>query len=84
MEIVSIILGIITGAGVLALLFIPFFGDRDGFIECVKFWIRPDIFSLFSGEYFKDRWSEWKLGMWILLGTMAGFGVYAGLMKLFG
>jgi hypothetical protein len=24
-----------------------------------------------------------KLGLWILLGAMTGFGVYAGLMKLF-
>jgi len=84
METVSIILGVIAGVGVLALLFKPFFGDRDGFIDCVKFWIKPDIFSLFSGEYFQDRWSEMKLGLWFFLGGMAGFGVYAGLMKLFG
>jgi hypothetical protein len=84
MTIVSIILSVTAGVGVLALLFKPFFGDRDGFIDCVKFWIKPDIFSLFSGEYFEDRWSEWKLGLWIFLGAIAGFGVYMGLMKLFG
>ena len=84
MEIVSIILGVIAGAGVLALLFKPFFGDRDGFIDCVKFWIKPDIFSLFSGQYFEDRWSEMKLGLWIFCGAITVLGVYAGLMKLFG
>jgi hypothetical protein len=83
MTTVSIILGVIAGVGVLVLLFKPFFGDRDGFFDCVKFWIKPDILSLFSGEYIKDRFSELKLGLWILLGAMTGFGVYAGLMKLF-
>ncbi len=77
-------MGVIAGMAILTLLFKPFFGDRDGFIDCVKFWIKPDIFSLFSGEYLEDRWSELKLGLWILLGAMAGAGVYAGLMKLFG
>ena len=84
MEIVSIILAVIAGVTVLVLLFKPLFGDREGFIDCVKFWIKPDIFSLFSGEYFEDRWSEMKLGLWIFLGFIAGVGVYAGLMKLFG
>jgi len=84
MAIVSIILGAIAGAAVLVLLFKPFFGDMDGFIDCVKFWFTPDVFSFFSGQYFEDRWSEMKLGLWIFLGGMAGFGVYAGLTKLFG
>ena len=84
MTTVSIIIGVIAGVGELMLLFKPFFGDRDEFIDCVKFWIKPDILSLFSGEYIKDRWSELKLGLWILLGAMAGAGVYMGLMILFG
>ena len=84
MTIVSIILSVTAGVGVLALLFKPFFGCKEEFFDCVKFWFTPDIFSLFTGKYLEDRWSELKLGLWILLGAMAGAGVYAGLMKLFG
>ena len=84
MTIVSIILSVTAGVGLLALLFKPFFGCKEEFIDCIKFWFTPDIISLFFGEYIKDRLSELKLGLWILLGAMAGAGVYAGLMKLFG
>ena len=78
----SIILGILAGIGVLVLLFKPFFGDKEEFWDCVK--ARADIVSLFYSEYFEDLKSELKLGLWIFCGVIAGFGVYAGLMKLFG
>ena len=78
-----IIIAIIVGAAVLVLLFKPFFGDFSGFMECVKFWIRPEIFSLFRGEYFEDIWSEMKLGIWLLIGGAAGYGSYLLLQKIF-
>ena len=84
MATVSIVLSVIAGVGVMALLFKPLFGDKEEFIDCVKFWFTPDIFSLFFGEYFEDRWSEMKLGLWIFCGGMAGTGVHFGLTKLFG
>lgn len=84
MAILSIVLGVIAGAAVMALLFKPLFGDKEEFIDCVKFWITPDLLSLLFGEYCKDRWSELKLGLWIFCGVMSGVGVYTGLMKLFG
>lgn len=62
MATVSIVLSVIAGVGIMVLLFQPLFGDKEGFFDCVKFWITPDIFSLFSGQYFEDRWSEMKLG----------------------
>jgi hypothetical protein len=84
METVSIILAVIAGTAVLVLLFRPFFGDKDGFFECIKFWFTPDIFSLFFGKYFHDIFSEMKLGLWIFCGVITGIGVHIGLMKLFG
>lgn len=44
-----------------------FFEDSDDFSESVKYSLIPDIFSLFSGEYIKDRLAEFKLGMFIFL-----------------
>ena len=84
MATVSIVLSVIAGVGAMVLLFKPLFGDKEGFFDCVKFWITPDIFSLFSGQYFEDRWSEMKLGLWIFCVGIAGTGVYFGLTKLFG
>lgn len=84
MATVSIVLSVIAGVGVMVLLFKPLFGDKEEFFDCIKFWFTPDIFSFFSGKYVEDKWSEWKLGLWIIWGGMAGIGVYLGLMKLFG
>ncbi len=78
-----IIISIIVGAAALVLSFKPFFGDFSGFLECVKFWIKPEIFSLFRGEYFEDIWAEMKLGIWLLIGGAAGYGTYILLQKIF-
>ena len=60
-----------VGIGVFtaALLFKLFFKDVSGFWECLRFWFRPDIFSLFKGEWFEDQWSELKLLVWAALAT---------------
>ncbi len=67
------ILGLATGVFFMAILFKPLFGNAEGFLECVKFWLKPDIFSFFSGEYHKDRISEMKLGLWLIAGIASGF-----------
>lgn len=47
------------------LLYRALFDDVDEFADAVKFWITPDIFSAFRGEYFDDWWAELKLGLLI-------------------
>lgn len=76
------VIGIIAGIVVLLLLFKPFFGDISGFWECVRFWLTPDIFSLFRGEWGEDWLAEMKLGFWLFCGGAAGYAVYTGLSKL--
>ena len=76
------VLGVVAGIGVLALLFKPIFGDTGGFLECVRFWLTPDVFSLFRGEWAEDWWAEMKLGIWIFCGVVMGFGVFVGISKL--
>ena len=79
----AITCGIIAGVLVLVLLFKPFFGDVGGFWECIRFWLTPDVVSMFRGEWEEDWWSEMKLGLWLVCGGAAGFGVYTGVTKLF-
>ncbi|MFC1588485.1 hypothetical protein ACFL54_09250 [Planctomycetota bacterium] len=76
------ICGIIAGIGTLVLLFKPFFGDGNGFWECVRFWLTPDIFSMFRGEWTKDWLAEMKLGLWFMCGGVVGFAVYTGVSNL--
>ena len=81
----SIILGCIVGITVLFLLFKPMFGSADEFFSCVKYWLTPDIISLFRGRdhYWQDHWSELKLGVWLALGGGAGFLTTLGIDQLF-
>ncbi len=43
------------------------FSNEDDFHNSLKYTLTPDIFSLFRGEYFKDRFAEFKLGVFIFL-----------------
>lgn len=76
-------LGIITGIMFLFLLFKPFFGDFDHFQECIGYCLKPDILSWFNGEYHKDRTSELKVGLWMMLSGGAGFVVFTIVKEVF-
>lgn len=62
-------------APILAILNIPLylwlgkwiFGDWDGFWECIRFWLIPDLWSLFRGEWLEDQWAQMKLGFFVVL-----------------
>lgn len=73
----EIIAGLATALIVLGLLFKPIFDDIDGFGDCVRFWLTPDIWSWMQGEGYDDWWAEMKLFAWLLLGGGAGFGVFS-------
>ncbi|GAA8965820.1 hypothetical protein HpSP79_09240 [Helicobacter pylori] len=36
------------------LLYMLLFEDWDDFLESVKFWLMPDIISMFRGKYWED------------------------------
>ena len=44
-----------------------FFTDWQGLWEAVKFWLTPDIISMFRGEYFEDWWESAKLFVFVAL-----------------
>ena len=84
MQVVAIILAVVAGVGAMVALFKPLFGDKDELLRCIKFWLTPDIVSLFRGQYGEDRWAEMKLGLWLVAGGICGAAAYFGTMKLFG
>ncbi len=72
METVAVIVAVI----VLALLWKPMFGDARGFWNCVKFWFKPNIISMFQGEGMEDLFAELKLIVWLAIGVASGFAVF--------
>jgi hypothetical protein len=84
MHVIAVVLAVVMASVIAALLFKPFFGDRDEFFRYLKFWLTPNIVSMFRGEYWKDWLSEAKLGFWFAAAGLSAFVTYAGLMKLFG
>lgn len=81
---ISKIVGAIAGIGTAYLLWTPFFGDKEEFWRCIKFWFTPNIFSMFRGEYWEDTLAETKLVFWIAISIGIGYGACVGIMKLFG
>jgi len=43
------------------------FSDEEDFNDSIKYSFTPDIFSLFKGEYIKDNFAEFKLGLFMFL-----------------
>lgn len=81
MEKVGIGISAVSGIVMLIGTFRFFFCDSDEFYRCIKFWLKPDIFSMFNGEYFEDSWAEFKLGAWGAVGIGTGAVVFHFFMK---
>ena len=72
MEIVIIIILVIINAfTVYKFLYNLIFNDADDFNESLRYSFTPNIFSLFRGEYWKDRLGELKLVFFIILCILA-------------
>ncbi|GJM19560.1 MAG: hypothetical protein DHS20C14_17730 [Phycisphaeraceae bacterium] len=65
---------IIVNAPVYLLFGKAVFGGWDGFGECVKYWLMPDVVSLFRGEWGEDFWAELKLVWWAAGCAVVVFG----------
>jgi hypothetical protein len=50
------------------------FRSWEDFGEAVSYWIKPDFWSLFRGEYVEDMVAEIKLGIWLALCCGAVYG----------
>lgn len=75
----SVILSIIVSIAVGYMLYKLLFDDVDEFLHCVKFWLTPDIISLFRGQYYEDMWAEIKLILWLAITIGCGYGIYVKL-----
>lgn len=47
------------------------FSNQDDFDNSVKYSFRPGMFSLFKGEYLKDKFAEFKLSGFIFFCVIA-------------
>jgi hypothetical protein len=79
-----IAVSILVGCLMAWLLFRSFFDDLADLMECVQYWLTPDIISVFRGEGTEDRWAQMKLMLYVGLSVGSGFATYFGLQKLFG
>ena len=59
-----------------ALLYTLLFEDWEEFTECVKFYLTPDIISLFRGKFWEDYWAETKLALWLGISALVSMLVY--------
>ena len=66
-------LGLVSGLATLLVTYKLFFRDMHELFDSIKFWLTPDIISLFRGEYLEDTWAEWKLIAWLGSGFVMGY-----------
>jgi hypothetical protein len=69
----AIFSGIVTAY----LLFSVIFESNEEFIECVKFWFTPDIFSNFKRQFYENHWAEFKIFIWVGCSVSIGYGVHS-------
>ncbi len=65
MKVILIIVLIVVNIPIYKYLFNVFFEGIDDFKESLRYLLKPDIISLFEGEYWKDRGHEFKLALFI-------------------
>ncbi len=61
-EILPVILFVVAAI----LLFKRFFGSKEEFIECLKFWLMPDIVNWIRGEFWQNEIAKLKIFFWLL------------------
>ncbi|MDV3427835.1 MAG: hypothetical protein LIR50_12555 [Bacillota bacterium] len=69
MWIIIIIIPILTvlDLRLLKIYFKLVFDSKEDFYNSVRYNFIPEIFSLFKGEYLKDKFAEFKLGVFMFL-----------------
>lgn len=80
----DIILGSVCAICIAAALWKPIFNDYEHFSECIGFWFTPDCWSFLNGQYAEDWLAELKLGLWIGLSSVGGYGVFWLVHELLG
>jgi hypothetical protein len=56
------------------LLYRLFYRDFDEFMEAIRFWLKPDLWSWIDGEYWDDVMASMKLGIFFSLCSGAVMG----------
>ena len=62
------------------------FEDQEEFQEAIRYLFTPEVFSLFKGEYMKDRWAEFKLGLIVILYGLlmvVEYGIISAVLTIF-
>jgi len=80
-----------TGLLILGLVNLPvyfvagklIFKSWDSFWESIMFWLTPDLFSAFNGQYWEDWVGELKLGLWLACCIGCVYGEHMLIEKLF-
>lgn len=75
----AIILSILSGGITAAMLFYLLFGDWEEFVECVRFWFTPELWSALKGEWHDDVWAEIKLLIFFGLSIAVGILTYVNI-----
>ena len=70
------LVAVLAGVSIWAILFYPFFGGTERFVEAVKLSLKPDVISLFLGGWREEMRKEAKFWMFICIGLASGVAVY--------
>lgn len=63
--VIAIVL-LVVNIPVYKFLYKLFFRNEDDFQESVRYTFTPNLYSLFKGEYFKDRMAEARLSFFVV------------------
>ncbi len=83
MDLLFVVVGILAGLVVAGVLFKPFFGDMEGFMECFETQELSEGVNPETGGGRMDGVAMFKVGLWLALTGGAAYGVYYGLGRLF-
>jgi hypothetical protein len=79
-ELITILATLVTAR----LLFRVFFPEPGDFGQSLRYWITPDIVSIFRGEWSDDQWASMKLLVYVGLSIGSGILTGVSLLKWFG
>ncbi len=73
----AMFLAIVAALVMAFLMFSVLFKSTEELKEAIYYWLKPDAWSWFDGEYEEDAWAEFKLVLWVGGSLAVGYGVYS-------
>ncbi|GEM_PF-1140081 len=82
MPMLALVIWSFCALGATAVMWRMLFDALDDFWDCIKFWLKPDWWSMLKGQWLEDTWAELRLALWLFGSAVFSVALLWGMNKM--